>query len=360
MNRREFLGLAAIPPGQPPDRQAIGQSPGAVVANDGIRAEGIELIRDWTGTLCRSRAVNRSRVAVRLQEVVLFDVDLQVLPATTVDGEGFQMLTQTGGTRGAPGDFSQYTDAKHYRIPASEGARAYYGLLTLTPPGGDTSPFASTSCARFSGRFGARGASARAVVDTEHLSIEPGETWALEELMMAAGRDRSRLLTDLANRLVTHHPPLKFRTPPTGWCSWYCFGPSVTAQQVLDNLDPIAKSVPALRYVQIDDGYQSAMGDRLDTGAAFGGNVRTVRSEIRRRGFEPAIWVAPVVAEETSSLFQQQPDWEDAPDARSARVPGPATVTDFWAGEALTARDGTLALSMPPRSARLLEVMPRA
>src|SRR5437660_2074092 len=40
---------------------------------------------------------------------------------------------------------------------------------------------------------------------------------------------------------------------PTGWCSWYCFGPRVTAQQVLDNLDVIAKRIPSLKYIQIDD-----------------------------------------------------------------------------------------------------------
>jgi alpha-galactosidase len=324
MKRREFLGLAAIPLAQLLDRQSIRQSPGAVVASDGSRAEGIELTRDWIGALCRSRVVNRSSMAMRIKEIVLFDVELPLPPATTLYGEGFQMLSQTGGTLGAPIDFSQYTDAKHYRIPASEGARAYYGLLTLTPPGGDTSLHAFTSCARFSGRFEIRGASMRAIVDTENLSLEPGETWALEELMVASGRDRSHLLTDMADRLVMHHPPLRVRTPPTGWCSWYCFGPSVTAQQVLDNLDVIAKSVPALKYVQIDDGYQSAMGDWLDTGAAFGGNVRTVLSEIRRRGFEPAIWVAPFVAEEKSTLFQQHPGWfiKDAEGAplRSDRV----------------------------------------
>src|SRR5678816_380793 len=68
-------------------------------------------------------------------------------------GEGFQMLSQTAGTLGAPVDLSQYTDAKHYRIPTSEGARAFYGLLTLTPPEGDTTLCAFTSCAKFSGRF---------------------------------------------------------------------------------------------------------------------------------------------------------------------------------------------------------------
>ena len=51
---------------------------------------------------------------------VLIDVDLSMPESTALYGEGFQMLTQTGGTLGAPIDFSQYTDAKHYRIPASE------------------------------------------------------------------------------------------------------------------------------------------------------------------------------------------------------------------------------------------------
>jgi alpha-galactosidase len=93
---------------------------------------------------------------------------------------------------------------------------------------------------------------------------------------------------------------------------------------VLDNLDFISKNIPGLRYIQIDDGYQPAMGDWLETGAAFGGDVQGVLREIRRRGFEPAIWVAPFVAEEKSHVFQQHPNWfvkdEDGKSLRSDRV----------------------------------------
>ena len=81
------------------------------------------------------------------------------------------------------------------------------------------------------------------------------------------------------------------------------------AQQVLDNLDFIAKNTLCLRNIQIDDGYQPVMGDSLDTGAAFGGDVHRVLKQIRERNFEPAIWVSPFVAEETSHIFQQHPDW---------------------------------------------------
>lgn len=76
-----------------------------------------------------------------------------------------------------------------------------------------------------------------------------------------------------------------------------------------ENLDWIAKQAPNLRYVQIDDGYQPAMGDWLETGTAFGGDVRSVLKEIKTRGFEPAIWVAPFIAEQNSKIFQQHPDW---------------------------------------------------
>ncbi len=335
MKRREFLGLAALPLAQALSRQPVRSLRGRVVALDATEAAGLELTTDWIAALCRSRVTNPTGRAIRLKEIVLFDVELAMPPATALYGEGFQMLTQTGGTLGAPVDFSQYTDAKHYRIAEAEQARSFYGLLTLTPPGQETTLCAFTSCTRFSGRFRLSGGMPfrlEAVIDAEGLTLRAGETWELEELMVRNGADRERLLDELSEAIQPHHPRListaagrgAFQLPPTGWCSWYCFGPRVTAQQVLDNLDAIAKSFPALRYVQIDDGYQSAMGDWLATGAAFGGNVRTVLDQIRRRGFEPAIWVAPFVAEGESALFKEHSDWfvkdADAAPLRSDRV----------------------------------------
>jgi alpha-galactosidase len=334
MRRREFLGLAALPLAQALNRQPVRSLRGRVIGIDGTNAAGVALTLDWRDAYCRSRITNRSSRTIRVKEVELFDVELAMPPETTLYGEGFQMLSQTGGTLGAPADFSQYTDAKHYRIAEAEQARSFYGLVTLTPPDQGTTLCAFTSCARFSGRFrlspgapmregreggGPAHAAYRltAVIDTEGLPLAAGETWELEELMVRSGPDRGRLLDELGDALLRHHPRLiapraargRYQLPPTGWCSWYCFGPRVTAQQVLDNLDAIATSYPTLRYVQIDDGYQSAMGDWLATGAAFGGNVRTVLDQIRRRGFEPAIWVAPFVAEAESSVFKEHADW---------------------------------------------------
>jgi alpha-galactosidase len=276
---------------------------------EGTNVDSVKLIRRWAGPICKSELVNRGREAVKIKEVVLFDLAPGLPLSTRLYGEGFQMLSQTGGTLGQPADLGNYTDAKHYRMSMPAGARAFYGMMLLSPTAGAHHLLAFTSCRRFIGQFYVRDDSLKIVVDTEGLEIKPGESWALEEFTFQSGSDREALLEKLATRLNSNHRPLRFAKPPTGWCSWYCFGPRVTATQVIDNLDFIAKHTPGLRYIQIDDGYQPAMGDWLETGAAFGGNVQGVLKQIRQRGFEPAIWVAPFVAEEKSHVFQQHPDW---------------------------------------------------
>src|SRR5689334_9376682 len=295
ISRRKLLELAVVSP-----------FAAALARADDSR---VKIERRWKGPNCFSQVTNHGREPVKLNEVVLLDLKLTFPPTTKLYGEGFQMLSQTGGTLGQPTDLGNYTDAKHYKLPAPPNTKAIYGMMMLSPSPRHHQLLAFTSCRRFAGQFYLNSSSIKVVVDTEGRELRPGETWQLESFISKSGGDREQLLDDLATQLVANHPPLKFPAPPTGWCSWYCFGPRVTAQQVLDNLDFIAKHTPGLRYVQIDDGYQPAMGDWLETGAAFGGDVQGVLKAIRRRGFEPAIWVAPFVAEEKSHVFQQHPEW---------------------------------------------------
>jgi len=288
---------------------AIRRAPGHMVAAGGQVAREVRLVREWKGTRCLARVKNAGRVPVSVAEVVLADVPHALAPSTALYGEGFQMLSQTGGTVGHPADLGDYTDAKHYRMPQPADATVAYNLIALSPPGAGTRVLAFSSSRRFVGRFELRPASLRIVVDTEGRSLGAGEQWDLEELVFLEGPDREALLTAVGDRIAVNHPPLRTAAPPSGWCSWYCFGPKVTAEDVRRNLEVIARETPGLRYIQVDDGYQPAMGDWLETGAAFGGNVQGVLKEIRARGFEPAIWVAPFVAEKDSHLFRDHPEW---------------------------------------------------
>jgi alpha-galactosidase len=337
LTRRAFVRMAAAAPlasVRTPaiaffDRAAIARAPSRVVLLDDRPAGNrIVLDRSWRGPVCRSTITNTSSDSVRIKEIVLFHAPHELPAGTPIYGEGFQMLSQTGGTLGAPVDLGNYTDARHYRMPQPADATVVYGMLAIGPDADltprSTSLFAFTSCRRFVGRFEVRSASLRVVLDAEGLRLEPGQRWDLEELYVETSDDREALLSGFARRIGDHHPPLRTPRPPAGWCSWYCFGPRVTAEQVLANLDVIAAKIPALKYIQIDDGYQPAMGDWLETGSAFGGHVQDVLEAIRKRGFEPAIWVAPFIAEHGSHIFEEHSDWfirgEDGTPLQSDRV----------------------------------------
>ncbi|MEI6512200.1 MAG: glycoside hydrolase family 36 protein [bacterium] len=289
--------------------EILRSAPCGVVLTGGKCAEKVELIRQWKGEFCKSKLINRGATPARINRVVLFQIAHNLPGATCLYGEGFQMLSQTGGTLEKPADIGTHTDRDHIRLPAPANITVVYGLLTLSPPNADHILMAFTSCRRFSGAFHILKGSIEVVIDTEDLVLEPGECWQLEEFMFKAGTDKNALLTELADRIAVYHPPLRSEAVPTGWCSWYCFGPEVTSEQVIDNCDFISSQLPALKYVQIDDGYQPAMGDWLETGPAFGGGVQTVLKHIREHGCEPAIWVAPFIAEESSCVFQNHPDW---------------------------------------------------
>jgi len=284
-------------------------APVVYTADGSIAPDYIKVIRNWNNDQCEIRIVNTGRAPLKLKEVVT-GIAGKILPsATPFYAEGFQMLTQTAGTLAHPETLGNYTDAGHYKIPQPEGYLAVYNLLRLYPANGDQVLLGYTSSRRFVSKFYISADTIKTVTDLENLELAPGADFNLEELMVITGRDGNILLDRFAARIQEHHPRLEFKQPPTGWCSWYCFGPKVTAQNIYDNLDYIKNNIPALKYIQVDDGYQPHMGDWLESGNSFGGNVQQVLHTIREKGFEPAIWVAPFICDSNSAIYKDHKDW---------------------------------------------------
>lgn len=284
-------------------------TPVAVAVEPGRSAELVVEMR-WEGDEARPRVRNASSAPIAVREIVLFELEHGLAPSTAFYGEGLQMLAQSAGTLASPDDVGDYPDRSHYRLPEPDGFRRVYSLLALEPAGAQQVLAAFTSCRRFVGAFDISASRLRCVIDCELRSLAPGESWELESLVVRDGATRGELLGDLATRLARAHPRSSYPAPPAGWCSWYCFGPKVTAKDVLDNLAAMERDHPDLRFVQIDDGYQPTMGDWLDTGPGFGGKpVQEILREIKTRGREPAIWVAPFVASPDSKILREHPGW---------------------------------------------------
>ena len=298
--------------------------PQAITA-DPDRARDLVVELRWNGDEAAPIVRNESDAPIALNEIVLFDIAHGLAPDTRMYGEGLQMLAQTAGTITAPEDVGDYPDRSHYRLPEPAGFRRVYGVLALEPAGAPQFIAAFTTCARFVGAVDISPTRVRCTIDCEGLVIPAKSTWNLESLVVREGASRAGLLDNLATRIARVHPRSAYPAPPAGWCSWYCFGPKVTAKNVLDNLGAMERDYPNLKFVQIDDGYQPTMGDWLDTGPGFGGKpVQDILREIKSRGREPAIWVAPFVASPDSKILREHPDWfvkgEDGKPMPSDRV----------------------------------------
>ena len=287
-------------------------SSGGVTLADGAKQEGasIKLERNWNGKICQPRLRNLGKTSLKIARINLFDIEHGFSGNTPFYAEAFQMLAQNGGTLAKPEDWGSYPDRTHYRMEEPEGMRTAHGMMIIRPENGPQVLLGFGSCRRFDGRFSFNDHRLLVSIDAEGLELAPGAIWDLDEFYVASGDDRGKLLDELCKRIEKNHPRRKgFRAPPMGWCSWYCFGPNVTLTNILTNLDWIAKNTPELRYIQIDDGYQPWMGDWLETGKSFGGDIKTALKAIRQKGFEPAIWVAPFVASPESKLFREHPEW---------------------------------------------------
>ena len=60
---------------------------------------------------------------------------------------------------------------------------------------------------------------------------------------------------------------------------------------------------------QLDDGYQRAWGDWLECNPKFPRGLSFLAGEVRARGLEPGLWLAPFVVQPGSHLERAHPDW---------------------------------------------------
>lgn len=100
------------------------------------------------------------------------------------------------------------------------------------------------------------------------------------------------------------------RTLGTGWCSWYGYYHDVTEQVVLDELALVEQHGLAVDTIQLDDGYQTGIGDWLDRRTdAFPRPLAELAARIADSGRSAGIWTAPFLVGADSQLAADHPDW---------------------------------------------------
>jgi alpha-galactosidase len=141
--------------------------------------------------------------------------------------------------------------------------------------------------------------------------LAPGAALDLEPLCVSLGDDASALLESWAEEYGRGASARVSRPFVAGWCSWYYAFHDVREDDVLRNLDALAAArgeIP-VDVVQLDDGYQRAVGDWRETNPKFPRGLAPLAEAIRAAGFAPGLWTAPFCAVRESELFAKHPDW---------------------------------------------------
>jgi alpha-galactosidase len=149
-----------------------------------------------------------------------------------------------------------------------------------------------------------------AATELEGVPLAPGGEVSSEPLMIARGEEaalRERYAQAVANEMR----PREQTEVLSGWCSWYQLYTSVSERDVrrnLANLSARREQLP-LRLIQLDDGFQHAVGDWLELNEKFPSGMPALVSEIRGQGFIPGLWLAPFLLSARSRTYAAHPDW---------------------------------------------------
>ena len=187
----------------------------------------------------------------------------------------------------------------NYKDPAGMTAGfAGEGLLAVDPgTGGPVEVFSAADPATSVPEIRAERRGSTLVISADEPVVRSGHATDLGGAL-AAWAD------DLAGRM--RRAPI--RPAPTIWCSWYHYFTSVSEADIVENLDAMDRLDLPVDVVQLDDGYQSELGDWLTLSDRFD-SLEELTARIADRGRRAGIWVAPFLVGAKSETARSHPEW---------------------------------------------------
>ncbi len=95
-----------------------------------------------------------------------------------------------------------------------------------------------------------------------------------------------------------------------GYTSWYNYYQKINEDIILRDLNSILKEKEYVNVFQIDDGYQTAVGDWLSINKdKFPNGLKPIANEIHKNGLKAGLWLAPFGAQKKSLIAKEHPEW---------------------------------------------------
>lgn len=95
-----------------------------------------------------------------------------------------------------------------------------------------------------------------------------------------------------------------------GYTSWYNYYQDINEQVILRDLESMSREKAFVNTFQVDDGYQTAVGDWLSIDKKkFPNGMKHIADSIHEKGFEAGLWLAPFGAQKGSKIATEHSDW---------------------------------------------------
>lgn len=156
---------------------------------------------------------------------------------------------------------------------------------------------------------GSRGLSVR--TDLDHVQLDPGQSFSSDWVGLLVGNKGLEVVDDFAALVGELNRARIPDQAPVGWCSWYDYGQGISEEIIEENVAAAValRKRAALSLIQIDDGFQSEIGDWLTTNANFPVGMQPLSNHIRRNNFIPGLWLAPFIALKNAVAVNHNPEW---------------------------------------------------
>ena len=103
-------------------------------------------------------------------------------------------------------------------------------------------------------------------------------------------------------------PPIEKKLH-SGYTTWYNYYGNVTEKIVKRDLQSLVNLPERVDIFQIDDGYQSAIGDWLIVNKKFPSGMKACADAVHEKGMKAGLWLAPFAATPNSKVFKEHNDW---------------------------------------------------
>ncbi len=95
-----------------------------------------------------------------------------------------------------------------------------------------------------------------------------------------------------------------------GYTSWYNYYQNINEKIILRDLEAISEKTDKVNTFQIDDGYQTSVGDWLSINKTkFPNGMKPIVEKIHAKGWQAGLWLAPFGAQKGSKLASEHSNW---------------------------------------------------